>query len=164
MLDTEAFAEFRKALGYLREGHSDEALPHIQRANQLEEHNPFYRSYLGVALARAEHKWAEAEILCDKALRMKRDQPQLYLNLAEVYVASGRRQDALETLYMGIRYAQRDRRLGQMLSTLSTRRPPVFRFLDRRHFLNRSVGMWRHRMLKLLEGQASTTATAGVRQ
>ncbi len=163
MLDTEAFAEFRKALGYLRDGSPEDALPHIRRASDLEEHNPFYSSYLGVALARAEEKWAEAENLCDKAVRMKRDQPQLYLNLAEVYVAAGRNQDALETLYMGIRYAQRDRRLGQMLSTLSTRRPPVFTFLNRRHFLNRTVGMWRHRTLKLLEGQPRSTATAGVR-
>jgi Flp pilus assembly protein TadD len=163
MLDTEAFAEFRKALGYLRDGSPDDALPHIRRATELEEHNPFYRSYLGVTLARSEKKWAEAEMLCDKALRMKRDQPQLYLNLAEVYVASGRRQDALETLYMGIRYAQRDRRLGEMLSTLSTRRPPVFTFLDRHHFLNRNIGMWRHRIFKLLENGSNTTATEGVR-
>jgi len=163
MLDTEAFAEFRKALGYLRDNYPEQALPHIQRASHLEQHNPFYRSYLGVTLARAEQKYAEAEELCDKALRMKRDQPQLYLNLAEVYVASGRKQDALETLYMGIRYAQRDRRLGQMLSTLSTRRPPIFTFLDRTHFLNRNFGMWRHRALKVLENQPNTTATAGVR-
>ncbi len=156
MLDTEAFAEFRKALGSLRDGHPTLALPHIRRASQLEEQNPFYKSYLGVTLARAERKWAEAENLCDNALRVKRDQPQLYLNLAEVYVAAGRRQDAMETLLMGARYAQRDARINRMVCQLSDRRPPVLRFLDRTHFLNRRLGLWRHRALQLLQGQSST--------
>jgi predicted Zn-dependent protease len=157
MLDTEAFAEFRKALGSLRDGHPRLALPHIQRASQLEEQNPFYKSYLGVTLARAERKWAEAEDLCDNALRVKRDQPQLYLNLAEVYVAAGRRQDAVETLLMGARYAQRDARIHRMLSQLSNRRAPVLRFLHRTHFLNRRLGMWRHRALQVLQGETATS-------
>jgi hypothetical protein len=54
MLDTEAFAEFRKALGFLRDGYPYKALPHMRNASKLEEHNPFYQSYLGVTIARAE--------------------------------------------------------------------------------------------------------------
>ncbi len=154
MLDTEAFAEFRKALGFLRDGYPDKALPHIQHASQLEEHNPFYQSYLGVTIARAEKKWSEAEKLCNNALRLKRDQPQLYLNLAEVYIAEGRRQDAMETLSMGAKYAQRDARIQHLMSQISWRRRPVVPFLDRRHFLNRRLGSWRHRALRVLQGEA----------
>lgn len=165
MIDTEAFSEFRKALGYLRDDYTEKALPHIRRATELEQHNPFYRSYLGLALARAENKWTEAEELCDSALRMKRDQPQLYLNLAEVYVAAGRKQDAVETLLLGARYATRDGRIYRMLAQLSSRRAPVLPFLHRSHYLNRSLGVWRHRVIRLLEGNAgsSTTVAQGVR-
>lgn len=163
MIDTEAFAEFRKGLGYLRDEYSGEALPHFRRAAQLETENPFYRSYLGITLARAERKWAEAEELCDSAVRAKRDQPQLYLNLAEVYVASGRRQDAVETLLLGVRYAQRDGRINRMLNQLSNRRAPVFSLLRRDHFLNRHFGAWRHRALKAIENQESRTVPAGAR-
>jgi len=153
MLDTEAFAEFRKALGFLRDGYPDKALPHMRRASLLEQHNPFYQSYLGVTIARAEKKWSDAEKLCDDALRLKRDQPQLYLNLAEVYIAAGRRQDAMETLSMGVKYAQRDARIQRMMNQITWRRLPVLPFLHRSHFLNRSLGIWRHRALRLLQGE-----------
>jgi predicted Zn-dependent protease len=163
MIDTEAFAEFRKALGYLRDDYSEKALPHIRRANELEEQNPFYRSYLGLTLARALRKWDEAEELCNAALRGKRDQPQLYLNLAEVYVSAGRKQDAVETLLMATKYAQRDGRIYRMLNQLSSRRSPVLPFLHRSHFLNRALGLWRHRALKLVEGQAGPAVAEGIR-
>jgi predicted Zn-dependent protease len=153
MLDTEAFAEFRKALGFLRDGYPVKALAHIRRASQLEEHNPFYQSYLGVTIARAEKKWTEAEKLCDSALRLKRDQPQLYLNLAEVYIAAGRRQDAMETLAMAVKYAQRDTRIQRLMGEISSRRRPVVPFLHRRHFINRKLGTWRHKSLRILQGE-----------
>jgi len=85
MIDTEAFREFKQALTFLRDNYPIKALPHMRRAVELDTHNPYYRSYLGVVVARAERKWAEAEELCDTAVRMKRNQAQLYLNLAEVY-------------------------------------------------------------------------------
>jgi predicted Zn-dependent protease len=157
MLDTEGFAEFRKALGALRDGHPDVALPHMQRAVELEPENPFYKSYLGVAIARAEQRWADAEDLCDSAVRRKRDQPQLYLNLAEVYAAAGRRQDAVETLLMGIRYAQRDSRIQRTLNELSLRRRPVIPFLRRENLINRQLGQLRHRTRRRVVTEEATT-------
>ncbi len=164
MLDTEAFGEFRKALGMMRDGNADEALPHIRRAAELEEHNPFYKSYLGLALARAEQKWAQAEELCDSAVRMKRDQPQLYLNLAEVYLAAGQKQDAVETLVQGLKYAQRDSRVTAMLSKLSSRKKPIIPFLSRAHFINRQLGNLRHRAAETLHSTPSLHAEANLQR
>lgn len=145
MLDTEAFREFKTGLSLLRDNYSDRALDHIQRASELEKNNPYYMSYLGVALARTQRRWAEAERLCDTAVRMKRNQAQLYLNLAEVYVNAGRREDAREALVAGMKYARRDVRLNIAMAKLTPRRDPVFSFLDRRHPLNRHFGRLRHR-------------------
>lgn len=153
MVDTEAFREFKQALDRMRDSDAEHALPHIRRAVELEAQNPFYISYLGVVLARAEQKWGEAEELCGTALKMKRDQPQLYLNLAEVYVVAGRRDDAVETLMRGMKYANRDLRLKVMLGKLVRRRSPVIPFLERQHFLNRQLGLLRHRTMNAL-GQA----------
>src|SRR5262249_61214669 len=97
MMDTEAFREFKTGLTLLRDRNADKALPHMRRAVELEKSNPYYMSYLGGVLARSEGKWGEAERLCDSAVRMKRNQAQLYLNLAEVYAAAGRSSDAKET-------------------------------------------------------------------
>jgi Flp pilus assembly protein TadD len=148
MMDTEAFREFKTGLTLLRDNYSTKALQHIQRAAELEKNNPYYMSYLGVALARSERKWADAERMCDTAVRMKRNQAQLYLNLAEVYMAAGRREDAREALVAGMKYARRDIRLNIAMAKLTTRRSPVFSFLTRKHPLNRQLGMLRHKTLQ----------------
>ena len=71
MMDTEAFREFKTGLSLLRDNYANQALEHIQRAAELERNNPYYMSYLGVALARTQQKWADAERMCDSAVRMK---------------------------------------------------------------------------------------------
>jgi Flp pilus assembly protein TadD len=150
MIDTEAFREFKSGLTLLRDNYTTKALPHLQRALELDKNNPYYMSYLGVVLARSEKKWAEAEKLCDSAVRMKRNQAQLYLNLAEVYNTAGRREDAVEALQAGMKFARRDVRLSIAMNKLIHRRAPVFSFLRRTHPINRQVGILRHRTLQML--------------
>ena len=150
MMDTEAFREFKTGLTLLRDNYSAKALEHIQRAAELEKNNPYYMSYLGVALARTERRWADAERMCDTAVRMKRNQAQLYLNLAEVYIAAGRREDAREALLSGMKFARRDIRLNIAMAKLTPRRSPVFTFLERKHPLNRHFGMLRHKTLEAM--------------
>src|SRR5215813_1123077 len=149
MLDTEAFREFKAGLNLLRDNFAGRALPHMQRAMELDRNNPYYMSYLGVVLARSEQKWGEAERLCDAAVRMKRNQAQLYLNLAEVYATAGRRDDAVEALRSGLKFARRDVRLTIAMNKLTHRRSPVLSFLERRHPINRHLGLLRHRTLRM---------------
>jgi predicted Zn-dependent protease len=153
MLDTEAFREFKQGLTLLRDDYALKALPHMRRAMELDKNNPYYMSYLGVALARSEQKWAEAEKLCDAAVRLKRNQAQLYLNLADVYKEAGRAEDAIEALQAGLKFARRDVRLTIALNRLIPRRPPVFSFLSRKNVFNRGMGRLRHRALQAF-GQA----------
>jgi predicted Zn-dependent protease len=150
MIQIEAFKEFRAGLTFLRGGDARKALPHLKSALEEEPANPFYISYLGVALAATEQKWAEAEELCRSAIRMSRRQAQLYLNLAEVYVGADRKQDAADTLLRGLRYSPHDQRLKIGLDRLAIRRPPVLRFLPRTHTVNRSLGKLRHHAMQVL--------------
>jgi Flp pilus assembly protein TadD len=150
MLDTEAFREFKQGLTLLRDNYAGRALPHMQRAMDLDRNNPYYMSYLGVVLARSEQKWGEAERLCDAAVRMKRNQAQLYLNLAEVYATAGRRDEAVDALQAGLKFARRDVRLTIAMNKLMQRREPVISFLTRRHPVNRQLGLLRHRAMRIL--------------
>jgi Flp pilus assembly protein TadD len=150
MLDTEAFREFKQGLTLLRDNYAGRALPHMQRAMELDKNNPYYMSYLGVVLARSEQKWGEAERLCDAAVRMKRNQAQLYLNLAEVYSTAGRRDEAVDALEAGLKFARRDVRLTIAMNRLMQRREPVLSFLTRRHPVNRQLGLLRHRAMRIL--------------
>ena len=150
MVDTQAFELFKEGLTLLRNSYPQQALKYMQRAVDLEKTNPYYMSYLGVVLARSERRWAEAEQLCDTAVRMKRNQAQLYLNLAEVYMAADRKEDAMEVLRSGLRYARRDVRLNIAMNRLTERRRPVLPFLGRKHPLHRQLGILRHRTLQVL--------------
>src|ERR1700674_4093592 len=150
MIQIEAFQEFRSGLAFLRGGDAHKALPHLRCALDQEPGNPFYISYMGVAMAAAEQKWAEAEKLCHSAMRMNRRQAQLYLNLAEVYVAADRKQDAADILARGMHYAPHDLRLKMALDHLAMRRTSVLPFLPRQHTLNRNLGKIRHHALQVL--------------
>src|SRR5271154_3425116 len=150
MMATEAFRAFKTGLTLLRDNYAVRALPHMRRAVDLDKNNPYYMSYLGVVLARSEQKWGEAEKLCDGAVRMKRNQAQLYLNLAEVYATAGRRDEAVEALQAGLKFARRDIRLNIAMNRLVERRPPVLTFLTRQHPINRQLGLLRHRALSVI--------------
>jgi predicted Zn-dependent protease len=150
MIQIESFQEFRAGLAYLRGGDAHKALPHLRTALEQEPNNPFYISYMGVAIAAAEQKWADAEKLCHSAMRMNRRQAQLYLNLAEVYVAADRKQDAADILARGLHFAPHDQRLKIALDRLAMRRPPVLQFLPRMHAINRNLGKIRHQALQVL--------------
>src|SRR5260370_7427785 len=91
MMDTEAFREFKTGLTYLRDNSATRALQHIQRAAELEPNNPYYMSYLGVALAPTEQTWAEAERMCDTPAPMKRNPPHPNLNLPTLSLPSHRK-------------------------------------------------------------------------
>src|SRR5260370_12697762 len=96
MEDASTVAEFKHALRLMRNGYPDDALEFFRSAVEQAKSNPYYLSFLGVCIARAQKKWDEALELCQGALRMKRTEPQLYLNLAEAYASAGRREEAIQ--------------------------------------------------------------------
>jgi Flp pilus assembly protein TadD len=146
MATDSAIAEFKLGINLLRKGHSAEATKYFRHAAELEQENPYYLSFLGVAVARAQRKWAAAVELCETALSLRRNEAQLYLNLAEVYVSAGRRDDAVEVLDKGLIYFRVDPRIRRARANLGMRCPPVLPFLEREHFLNRSLGKLRRRV------------------
>ena len=98
MADNSALAEFKQGIKLLRNGNSAEALEYLRHAAELKQENLRFPFILGVSIARAQRKWGAAVELCEAALRLRRTEAQLYLNLAEVYVSAGRRDDAIEIL------------------------------------------------------------------
>ena len=159
MSRTELASEFKKGLTALRNGQPYSAAAHLRQALINDRDNPFCLSYYGLALARAEQNWAMAEASCLAALRIKRNQPYLYLNLAEVYRRAGEVEDALSTLHNGLQFTQWDPILVRALEEMGIRRSPVLSFLDRKNFLNRQLGRLRQRM----EGQGKASALERLR-
>ena len=147
MLDMEAFGEFRQGLMLLRDGEADAAAEVLRRAFERDPHDPFYMSYYGLSLGHAQGRWDLAERLCHTAVCRNRRHAQLYLNLAEVYLASGRRRAAADTLARALHRLPHDIRLHEEFGRLMLRRRPVLHFLPRANLLNRQLGFLRHHLL-----------------
>jgi len=139
-------AEFQQGIQLLRDGYPADAYDCFNRAVELEQLNAYYLSFLGVSEARGHKNWAAAADLCETALRLKRNEAQFYLNLGEVYVSAGRRKDAVRVLDKGLIYFIDDPRIRRARAELGRRRSSVLPFLERGHFLNRSLGKIRHRV------------------
>lgn len=155
MGDNSAVAEFKQGIQLLQEGYPTEAHERFHRAVELDKQNAYYLSFLGVSEARGQRAWASATTHCKTAIRLKRNEAQFYLNLAEVYLSANRRDDAIATLDNGLIYLSDDPRIRRARARLGKRRSSVLPFLEREHFLNRSLGKLRHRLLAILGRPAS---------
>jgi Flp pilus assembly protein TadD len=148
MAEVEALTSFKQGVQLLKGGYPQRALVELRRCVEIESANPYYLSFLGLAIARSERKWAEATRLCETALQMKRKELQLHLNMAEVYVASGHRESAIDTLDRAKESFGPDARLVKARSRIEKRRSPILPFLPRQNALNVRLGKLRHRVSK----------------
>ena len=146
-----SFAEFKEGVKLLKNDYPQKALVKLQSAFESDKHNPYYISFLGVSIARAQQNWAQASELCDRAVQLNPKEIQFHLNLAEVYALADLREMALHKLDYALGLFDNDPRLERARSKVEKRRAPVLPFFGRRHFLNRKLGKLRHRILKHFE-------------
>jgi tetratricopeptide (TPR) repeat protein len=142
--------EFRKGVELLKNEYPQKALVRFRRAFESDKHNPYYISFLGLSIARAQRKWDQASELCEIALQLKPTEIQFHLNLGEVYASAGLREKALDKLDSALQLFGEDARLKRARSNVEMRRNPLLPFFGREHILNRELGKLRHRALKRL--------------
>lgn len=123
-----------------------EGLAFFESALNLEEKsgNPAprmkYLSYYGLALSLAVGRTEEAIEMCERALTVEFYNPDLYLNVARVYLAAGERQRAYKALCQGLRIEKGHQGLLAQFRQMGVRRRPAFKFLGRDHPLNVAAG------------------------
>lgn len=98
------------------------------------------RSALGLAVALAERDFEQARSLCESAAKQEFFNPELYLNLARVYLSVGRRPEALRYLRRGQMIDPGHAAIREAIAELGMRRLPIVPFLPRRHLVNRMLG------------------------
>src|SRR5258708_19014576 len=123
--------EFREGVELLKNEYPQKALAKFRRAYECDKHNPYFMSFLGLSIARAQRKWDLASELCETAVKLKPKEIQFYLNLGEVYAASGMRERALDKLDDAVQLFGEDARLKQARSKVQNRRNPILPFFGR---------------------------------
>jgi tetratricopeptide (TPR) repeat protein len=145
---TDSIEEFKKGVELLKASYPHKALVRFRRAFEGDQHNPYYISFLGLSIARAQRNWDQATELCEIAVQIKPTEIQFHLNLAEVCASAGLREKALDKLDIALERCGEDTQLRQARSRVEMRRTPPLPFIRREHFLNRELGKLRHRLLK----------------
>jgi Flp pilus assembly protein TadD len=145
---SDPIADFKEGVALLKNGYPQMALLRLRRAFECEKRNPYYLSFLGLSVARAERRWDQALEFCETAVHLRRQEAQFRLNLAEVYELAGKRIQAIDTLDAALEVFGNDKRLNRARSRMEKRRSPVLSFLNRDNVLNRHLGKLRHRALK----------------
>jgi len=131
----------------LRAGLESAALEQFAGAHRSQPEDPRLRAYYGWAVATIEHRLERGLGLCREALRADAGCPEVYLNLARVLMAHGRKAEGIRYLKRGLMVDPRDAGLIQEWRQLGMRRSPVLPFLPRRHLCNRVLGRLRGRVL-----------------
>ncbi len=135
--DAEEF--FTKGLEALNRGNTVVALTWFEKSWQINP-TPVAGSYLAYCLAKERGQIKKAISICAKALQDAPDNHIIYLNLGKIYLLSGNKTGAIQILREGLAKGE-DPLLIAELTSLGTRKPPVFTFLLRNNPLNKFVGM-----------------------
>lgn len=138
---------YRRGLALLGEAHGSAAFEHLSRAYLADPQNAKFRSSYALALALVRRQFLGAVELARGALRQEFYNPELYLNLARIYLAFGFKADAVRFLRRGLMVDPDDDRLKRKLAELGVRRRPALLFLPRGHLVNRVLGRIRARFL-----------------
>jgi tetratricopeptide (TPR) repeat protein len=139
---TEFTAEehYRRGLTLLEGGHGDDAFEHLSRAYLTDPQSARYRSAYALALVGAAE-------LARAAVRQEFYNPDLYLNLARIYLTFDMKSDAIRFLRRGLMVEPDNDQIQNRLVELGVRRRPLFRFLPRSHVFNRIFGRVQSRVL-----------------
>ena len=147
MASRSAEMSFRKGLNALDDKRYVESLAYFESALNLEERigsgggrRMKYLSYYGLALSFAAGRTEEAIDMCERALAVEFYNPDLYLNVARVYLAAGKLRRAHRALCQGLRIESRHPGLLEEVRKMGVRRRPIFRFLSRNNPFNRVTG------------------------
>lgn len=137
----------RRGLALLEAGHGPEGFEHLSRAYLSDPQSARYRSSYALALALVRGQFLAAVDLAKAAIRQEFYNPDLYLNLARIYLSFEFKAEAVRFLRRGLMVDPENERVQRKLAELGVRRRPPIRFLPRGHVLNRVLGRAQARLL-----------------
>jgi Flp pilus assembly protein TadD len=150
-METETFESrdlFGRAEVQIKRGRYREASALITQALKMAPDNPVYISYLGYCIGSLGNLDG-GEKMCRRAMQLAPTLPIVLVNLGRILVEKDLRKEARVLFTQAYSIDNTNAPAALELSRLGVRRPPVFPFLKRNSFMNKYMGMLRHRFLEL---------------
>ena len=130
-----------KGIALLTENKPEEAIPCFEAMLEGGCQHPLAMSCLGLAMARAGKDLAAAAEFSLKAIEKKPYTGEYYRSLAEVYLISGKRKEAVECINKGLKYDSDNKGLYEEMKKYGIRKKPALPFLPRSSFINKNIGI-----------------------
>ncbi|MFB3851267.1 MAG: tetratricopeptide repeat protein [Acidobacteriota bacterium] len=134
--------EVTKGMDLIERGELSRAYNFFQNYAEQEPNNPIPKSFLGYLTAVFQKKTFQGLELCLEAVKMEKEEPLLYLNLARVYVLMNDRYHAFQAIQTGLKYRHSPFRsdLMNFYRHIGIRKKPPISFLHRDNPLNVVIG------------------------
>ena len=142
--EVEAAVEFEMACESLAARQTLSALTHLEKALDLHD-NPSWYSYLGYCIAKQRGQKTKGIDLCLRSVELEREKPVHYLNLGNLHLISGNKEEALRVFREGMMRGGHEE-IQRILDEIGMRKPPVIKFLPRNNPLNRYLGILFNKM------------------
>jgi Flp pilus assembly protein TadD len=136
---------YSQAMELISRNHMREAMKRFEEALQISPNNAVYMSHYGVCVAIEKEDIPAARKLCERAVKMDPKNPVARVNLGKVQRLQGDNELAHKTFIQAWKTDKTHPAAASELSRMGIRRPPVFSFLSRTHWLNKKFGMLRAR-------------------
>ncbi len=134
---------YSQAMELLSRNHMREAMKRFEEALQISPNNAVYMSHYGVCVAIEKEDIVAARKLCERAVKMDPKNPVARVNLGKVLRLDGDNERAHKTFIQAWKADKTHPAAAAELSRMGIRRPPVFSFLSRTHWLNKKFGVLR---------------------
>lgn len=134
--------EITRGIELIERGELSRAFNFFQNYSNQEPGNPIPKSFLGYLTAIFHKKTFQGLEMCLEAVKMEKEEPLLYLNLAKVYFLMNDRYHAIQAIQTGLKYRHSPFRneLMNFYRQIGIRRKPPISFLPRNNPLNVIIG------------------------
>jgi Flp pilus assembly protein TadD len=134
---------FNQAMELFSRNHVEAAMKQFEKALQISPNNALYLSHYGLCIAMEREDFPSALKLCERAVKMDPRNPVARVNLGKIYRLQGDNTRAYKTYLQAWKTDKTHPSAAAELSRMGIRRPPVFPFLSRSHWLNKQFGILR---------------------
>ncbi len=139
---------FNRALELVNRNRADQARKLLEMALEICPRHPTYLSLFGLCLAIESEDYDSALRICESAVKMNPKDPLSRVNLGRVHRLEGNNAAAYVEFLSAWKLDRKHPAPATELHRMGIRRPPVFSFLPRKHWLNINAGRLRARVMR----------------
>jgi hypothetical protein len=148
---------FKRGMNLFRRGSLNDAALIFRQLVDGGSVTPLHVSYCGLLTVTVHGRKREGREMCERALQLGADEPEVVANLARLYELNGEDRRAVRVLRRGLRATPGHPKLAAQIQRLSPRQKPPLSMLHRDNLINKGLAI----LLARISGRYDASARPG---